>query len=81
MNVLGLCLLLIDISASMKILDNISVIISMKNIPTPLLGFYLIQAFDTAIGFINLITKVVQIIKCSCTVFIDNFRNISTNTH
>ena len=26
------------------------------------------------------ITKVVQIIKCTCTVFIDNFRNISTNS-
>ena len=25
-------------------------------------------------------TKVVQIIKCTCTVFIDNFRNISTNS-
>ena len=25
-------------------------------------------------------TKVVQIIKCICTVFIDNFRNISTNS-
>ena len=24
-------------------------------------------------------TKVVPIIKCTCTVFIDNFRNISTN--
>ena len=24
--------------------------------------------------------KVVQIIKCTCTVFIDNFRNISTNS-
>ena len=23
--------------------------------------------------------KVIQIIKCTCTVFIDNFRNISTN--
>ena len=25
-------------------------------------------------------TKVVQIIKCPCNVFIDNFRNISTNS-
>ena len=25
-------------------------------------------------------TKVVQIIKCTCTVFIDNFRNISSNS-
>ena len=25
-------------------------------------------------------SKVVQIIKCTCTVFIDNFRNISTNS-
>ena len=24
--------------------------------------------------------KVVQIIKCTCTAFIDNFRNISTNS-
>ena len=24
--------------------------------------------------------KVVQIIKCNCTVFVDNFRNISTNS-
>ena len=24
--------------------------------------------------------KVVQIIKCTCTVFVDNFRNISTNS-
>ena len=23
--------------------------------------------------------KVIKIIKCTCTVFIDNFRNISTN--
>ena len=27
------------------------------------------------------ITKVVQIIKYTSTVFIDNFRNISTNSH
>ena len=26
------------------------------------------------------VTKVVQIIKCTCTVFIDNFKNISTNS-
>ena len=26
------------------------------------------------------IIKVVQIIKCTCTVFIDNFRNISTDS-
>ena len=25
-------------------------------------------------------SKVVQIIKCTCTVFIDNFRNVSTNS-
>ena len=28
----------------------------------------------------SIITKVVQIIKCTCTVFIDNFTNISTNS-
>ena len=28
----------------------------------------------------NLKTKVVKIIKCPCTVFIANFRNISTNS-
>ena len=28
----------------------------------------------------NAFSKVVQIIKCTCTVFIDNFRNISTNS-
>ena len=27
-----------------------------------------------------LTTKVVPIIKCTCTVFIDNFRNVSTNS-
>ena len=26
------------------------------------------------------VTKVVPIIKCTCTVFIDNFRDISTNS-
>ena len=34
-------------------------------------------------GFTNFksdVTNVVQIIKCTCTVFIDNFRNISTNS-
>ena len=30
--------------------------------------------------FFTDLTKVVQIIKCTCTVFIDNFRNISTNS-
>ena len=26
------------------------------------------------------LTKVIQIVKCTCTVFIDNFRNISTDS-
>ena len=56
MKVLGLCLLLIDISASMKIiLDNICVIISMKKYDTDTsLSF---SSHDTVVGFINLITK------------------------
>ena len=29
---------------------------------------------------LHILTKVVPIIKCTCTVFIDNFRNISTNS-
>ena len=58
MKVLRLCLLLKDKSASLKILDNISVIISMKNnIPIPLLVFHLLQAFGTAKGFVNFITN------------------------
>ena len=56
--VLRLCLLLIDISGSLEILDNISVIFRTKNIiPIPLLVFHLVQALGTAKGFINLITK------------------------
>ena len=55
--VLKLCLLLKDIGASLKILDN-SVIISTKNmIPIPLLVFYLAQAFGTVKGLVNLTTK------------------------
>ena len=47
-----------DISASLKALNNISVIISMKNIiPISLLIFHLIQAFGTAKNCVNLITK------------------------
>ena len=58
MKVLWLCLSLIDMSASLKTLDNINVIISTKSmIPIPLSGFHLIQAFNTAKGFVNLITK------------------------
>ena len=48
---LWLCLLLIDISASLKIFDNINVIISTKNmILIPLLVFQLVQVFGTAKG-------------------------------
>ena len=58
MKVLWLCLLLTDISASMKILDNISVIISTKKYDTDTsLNFHLIQAFGTTIGLENFITK------------------------
>ena len=32
------------------------------------------------VDVILVFTKVVQIIKCICTVFIDNFRNISNNS-
>ena len=49
------CLLLIDISASLKVLNTISVIISTKNmIGIPVLFFYVVQALGTAKGFINL---------------------------
>ena len=58
MKVLELCLLLVNISASRKILHNISAIISTKNmIPVSLLVFHLVQAFGTAESFVNLITK------------------------
>ena len=54
MKVLQWCLLLIDISPFLKFLDNISVIISTKNmIPIPLIVFHLVQAFCTEKGFIN----------------------------
>ena len=60
-NVLWLCLLLADISGSLKILDNIGVILSTKvrkNIMLILLlGFHLLQALGAAKGFISLITK------------------------
>ena len=59
--VLQLCLLLTDISGSLKILDNISVILSRKVrknvIPIHLLAFHPLQALGAAKGFINLITK------------------------
>ena len=35
------------------------------------------ESYDSTIA---LRSKVVQIIKCTCTVFVDNFRNISTNS-
>ena len=58
MNVLWLCLLLIDMSASLKTLDNISVIISTKNMaPIPFSVFHLVQAFNKAKIFVNLIIK------------------------
>ena len=42
----------------LKILPNISVIIGTKNmLPIPLLVFHLVQAFGTAKGFVNLMTK------------------------
>ena len=60
-NVLLLCLLLTDISGSLKILDNISVILSTKvrknMILIHLLVFVPLQALGAAKGFINLITK------------------------
>ena len=47
-----------DISGSLKILDNISVILSTKNIiPIPLLVIHYVQALGTEKGFINLITE------------------------
>ena len=59
--VLQLCLSLTDISGSLKILDNISVILSTKvrknMIPIHLLAFHHLQALGAAKGFINLITK------------------------
>ena len=59
--VLLLCLLLTDISGSLKILDNISVILSRKvrknMILIHLLAFHPLQALGAAKGFINLITK------------------------
>ena len=59
MNVLWLCLLLIDMTASLKTLDIISVIISTKNYDTDTFLFFIsyMQAFNTATGFVNLITK------------------------
>ena len=59
--VLQLCLLLTDISGSLKILDNITVILSTKvrknMIPIHLLAFHPQQALSAAKGFINLITE------------------------
>ena len=43
--------------------------------------FSLSKLFTNEIFLLDLVkTKVVQIIKCTCTVFIDSFRNISTNS-
>ena len=59
--VLQLCLLLTDISGSLEILDNISVILSTKvrknMIPIHLLAFHPLQALGAAKSFINLITE------------------------
>ena len=56
--VLWSCLLLIDITASLKIFYNSVIISTKKNmIPIPLLVFRLVQAFGTAKGFVDLITK------------------------
>ena len=54
--------MLIDI-CSLKILDNISVIISTKTYvihTNASLSFYLVQAFGTAIGFVNLSKRIVS---------------------
>ena len=52
---------LTDISGSLKILDNVSVILSTKvrknMIPIHLLAFHPLQALGAAKGFINLVTK------------------------
>ena len=60
-NVLWLCLLLADISGSLKILDNIGVILSTKVrkkiMLILLLAFHLLQALGAAKSFISLITK------------------------
>ena len=56
--VLQLCLSLVDISGSLEIFDNISIILCTKNmILIPRLVFHLVQALGTAKGLINLITK------------------------
>ena len=53
MKVVWLCLLLIDISVSLKIFDNISVNIITTDTS---FSFHLLQALGTAKGFVNLIT-------------------------
>ena len=35
--------------------------------------------FDINFRVLMFVSKVIQIIKCTCTVFIDNFRNFSNN--
>ena len=47
--VLQLCMLFIDMSASVKIVGNSVIISAKKTIPVPLLVFHLAQAFGTAI--------------------------------
>ena len=62
MKVLLLCLLLIDISASPRILDKVSATVGSKKDDTDTTFYdtvvsHLVQAFGTAKGSINLITK------------------------
>ena len=58
MKTLQLCLLLRNISASLRIPHNITVIISTKRYGTDtFLSFSSLKAFSTAKDFANLITK------------------------
>ena len=53
-----MCLLLIDISGSLEILDSIGVMLTTKKYDTDTsLSFHLVQALGTAKCFINLTTK------------------------
>ena len=71
MKVFQFCLVFIDISTSLKILDNISVIISTKNmIRIPLLAFHIVQAFGTLKDFLNLITKENDSVSLNFTKFL-----------
>ena len=65
-----------EIGASMKVLDSITVVISTKHlIPVPFLVFYLVQAVGKANGFISLITRLSNCIsfnfmKLSCSAVV-----------